>query len=405
MAGGPAVPAPVLLTGRVVTPEAVLPDGALVLDGGLIRFAGPAREVPAAWRSAAVPDGWTTGRTLLPGAVDVHCHGGAGGEFGADAEGEATAARHHHRSGTTTLLGSLVSGSRAALVDGVRTLASLVAAGELAGIHLEGPFLSHERRGAQDPAALTDVDPSLLDVLAAAAESAGAPRALTQMTYAPERPGGDALPGLLAARGILPALGHTDADADTAWASLRSALDGAPRGGRPLVTHVFNGMPPLHHRAPGPVAACLAQAARGEAVLEVIGDGVHLDAATVRMLFDLVGADGICLVTDAMAASGMPEGSYTLGGRDVVVAGRTARLADGGSIAGGVATLLEVVRWCVLEAGVPLRDAVRAASLTPARALGLPDVGALRAGLRADVLVVDDDLRLRSVLRAGHRLG
>ena len=123
MAGGPAVPAPVLLTGRVVTPEAVLPDGALVLDGGLIRFAGPAREVPAAWRSAAVPDGWTTGRTLLPGAVDVHCHGGAGGEFGADAEGAATAARHHHRSGTTTLLGSLVSGSRAALVDGVRTLA------------------------------------------------------------------------------------------------------------------------------------------------------------------------------------------------------------------------------------------------------------------------------------------
>ena len=200
MTGGPAAPAPVLLTGRVVTPEAVLPDGAVVLEAGLIRFAGPAREVPAAWRSAAVPDGWTTGRTLLPGAVDVHCHGGAGGEFGADAEGATTAARHHHRNGTTTLLGSLVSGSRAALVDGVRTLASLVATGELAGIHLEGPFLSHERRGAQDPAALTDVDPSLLDALAAAAESAGAPQALAQMTYAPERPGGDALPGLLAAR-------------------------------------------------------------------------------------------------------------------------------------------------------------------------------------------------------------
>ena len=141
------------------------------------------------------------------------------------------------------------------------------------------------------------------------------------MTYAPERPGGDALPALLAGHGILPALGHTDADADTAWASLRSALGSAPRGGRPLVTHVFNGMPPMHHRAPGPVAACLAQAARGEAVLEVIGDGVHLDAGTVRMLFDVVGPDGLCLITDAMAASGMPEGTYTLGGRDVVVAG------------------------------------------------------------------------------------
>ena len=140
-------------------------------------------------------------------------------------------------------------------------------------------------------------------------------------------------------------------------------------------------MPPLHHRAPGPVAACLAQAARGEAVLEVIGDGVHLDAGTVRMLFDVVGADGICLITDAMAASGMPEGTYALGGRDVVVAGRTARLADGGSIAGGVATLLEVVRWCVQDAGVPLQDAVRAASQTPARDPGpRPTSGRWRRG-------------------------
>ncbi len=129
-------------------------------------------------------------------------------------------------------------------------------------------------------------------------------------------------------------------------------------------------MPPLHHRAPGPVAACLAQAARGEAVLEVIGDGVHLAADTVRMLFDLVGPQAICLVTDAMAASGMPDGSYTLGGRDVLVEDRTARLADGGSIAGGVATMLDVVRWCVAEAGIPLLDAVTAASVTPAQTLG-----------------------------------
>jgi N-acetylglucosamine-6-phosphate deacetylase len=106
-----------------------------------------------------------------------------------------------------------------------------------------------------------------------------------------------------------------------------------------------------------------------------------------------------------MAASGMPEGTYALGGRDVVVAGRTARLADGGSIAGGVATLLEVVRWCVQEARVPLQDAVCAASQTPARTLALPDVGALEAGRRADVLVVDDDLRVGSVLRAGQWLG
>ena len=160
-------------------------------------------------------------------------------------------------------------------------------------------------------------------------------------------------------------------------------------------------MPPLHHRAPGPLAACLAQAGRGEAVLEVIGDGVHLAAETVRMLFDLVGPQAICLVTDAMAASGMPDGSYTLGGRDVLVADRTARLADGGSIAGGVATLLDVVRWCVAEAGIPLLDAVTAASVTPAQTLGLTGVGSLAAGQQADVVVVDDDLQLRRVLRRG----
>ena len=136
-------------------------------------------------------------------------------------------------------------------------------------------------------------------------------------------------------------------------------------------------------------------------MLEVIGDGVHLSAETVRMLFDLVGPQAICLVTDAMAASGMPDGSYTLGGREVTVADRTARLADGGSIAGGVATLLDVVRWCVTDAGIPLLDAVTAASATPAQAIGLPDVGSLAAGQRADVLVVDDDLRPTRVMRRG----
>ena len=397
------VPPPMLLTGRLVTPSAVVEAGAVVVEGDTVRFAGPVSGLPAPWRDLPADAG--AGRqTLLPGLVDVHCHGGAGGEFGAAADSAATAVRHHHRHGTTTVVASLVSAAAAEMVAGVRTCAALVAGGELAGIHLEGPFLSHERRGAQDPAALTDVDPSFLDEIVRAAGTAGAPGAVAQMTYAPERRGADGLPALLAGHGILPALGHTDCDAATARSSLRSALGSAPRGGRPMVTHVFNGMPPLHHRSPGPVAACLAQAARGEAVLEVIGDGVHLAPETVRMLFEVVGPGAISLVTDAMAASGMPDGSYTLGGREVTVSDRTARLADGGSIAGGVATLLDVVRWCVAEAGVPLVDAVTAASVTPAQALDLAGVGSLAPGQRADVLVVDDDLQLTRVLRRGRWL-
>jgi N-acetylglucosamine-6-phosphate deacetylase len=225
------------------------------------------------------------------------------------------------------------------------------------------------------------------------------------MTFAPERAGADALMAQLAAAGVVPAVGHTDADVSTARAALDRILALGARGGRPLATHVFNGMPPLHHRSPGPVAAALASAGRGEAVLEVIGDGVHLAPGTVRMLFETVGPDGVALITDSMAASGMPEGRYSLGGRDVLVEGRTARLADGGSIAGGVATLLDVVRWCVTEVGLPLADVVAAASRTPAAVMGWSDVGALEAGRRADLLVVDDALEPVHVMRAGAWLG
>lgn len=393
--------APVALTGRVVAPEGVAEDGVVLVEGDRILWAGPRFETPEPWRDVAAPSGWEAGRTLLPGLVDTHCHGGAGGEFGADGAGARTAVRHHHRSGSTTVVASLVSNTAAALLAGVTTCGTLVASGELAGIHLEGPFLSLERRGAQNPSVLTDVDAPLVESLVQAATDAGAERALLQMTYAPERAGGDQLPRLLSALGIVPALGHTDSDVDTARDSLRLGREVAPRGGRPLVTHVFNGMPPLHHRSPGPVAACLGQAAAGDAVLEVIGDGVHLAAGTVRMLFEVVGASSLDLVTDSMAASGMPEGRYTLGGQQVVVADGTARLAEGGSIAGGIATLLDVVRWCVLEAGVTLQDAVTAASTTPARTLDLVDVGRLAPGAHADVLVVDDGLAPVRVMRRG----
>ncbi|MGN6635143.1 MAG: N-acetylglucosamine-6-phosphate deacetylase [Oryzihumus sp.] len=394
-------PARTLLTGRVVTPTAVLPDGAVALEGERIAFAGKARDLPPDWRDAAVPDGWASGSTILPGLVDVHCHGGAGGEVGPDPVATRAAAAHHRRRGTTSLVGSLVSADPATLLAGTRTAAALVATDELAGVHLEGPFLSHARRGAQRADARTDVDPGLVEALARAAADAGAPQALVQMTFAPERDPGSRLPAALAAHSILPAVGHTDADDTLVAASLRAALETAPRGGRPLVTHVFNGMPPLHHRTPGPVAACLSAAARGEAVLEVVGDGVHLAPGTVRMLFDLVGGEGLCLVTDAMAASGMPEGTYQLGGQEVQVEGGTARLVDGGAIAGGVATLLDVVRWSVQEAGVPLLEAVTAASATPAEALALDGRGRLEAGARSDLVVVDDQLAASRVMRCG----
>ncbi len=306
----------------------------------------------------------------MNGLVDIHCHGAAGAELGVDEEGSRRAAAHHAAAGVDRLVASLVSAPFDVLVARVATLAPLVADGVLAGIHLEGPFLALGRRGAHDPAALADPDPSLVDRLAEAVALAGAPDALRHMTFAPERPGADRLVRALVEHGIRPAVGHTEADAALTARTLAEVADlqGAPA----LVTHLFNGMPPMHHRAGGPVAAALAAAARGDAVLELIADGVHVAPEVVRMVFETVGPDSIALMSDAMAATGLGDGRYVLGSLEVVVEGGTARTTDTGSIAGGTSTLADCVRWCIEVVGLPEEDVRTAASSTPARVLGLP---------------------------------
>ncbi|WP_245617172.1 N-acetylglucosamine-6-phosphate deacetylase [Knoellia subterranea] len=299
--------------------------------------------------------------------VDLHCHGALGHEFGSDGEGSRAAAAHHRAAGVGSLVGSLVSGTPDALVSQVATLAPLVASGELAGIHLEGPFLSQERRGAHDPSVLTDPDLALIETLVETCTEAGVPNALVQWTFAPERAGSEALVEALARHGILPAVGHTDASADVVTATLASIADACGRP--PLVTHLFNGMPAFHHRAGGPAAAALAAAGRGDCIVELIADGVHLGPEVVRMVFETVGAERIALVSDAMAATGLGDGAYTIGTLDVEVASGVARLADGGSgrgsIAGSTSTLGDCVRWCIDVVGLPEADVLTAASTTP----------------------------------------
>ncbi|MEX5717810.1 N-acetylglucosamine-6-phosphate deacetylase [Geodermatophilus maliterrae] len=396
----PGAPAsPQLLVGSVVLPDRLVADGAVVLVGDRILHAGrrddPAVPVGAA-RADLPPD-----VLLLPGLVDLHCHGGAGGEFGSDRESARRAAEHHHLAGSTTVVASLVSARPAALVTAMRVCAELATEGVVAGVHTEGPFLSPARRGAHDPAALSPVDLGLVDSLADAGD--GRWRA---MTFAPELDGTAELIRRLVDSGVVPAVGHTDADAATTTAALTRAAGLLGDRRRAVVTHLFNAMPAMHHREPGPVAASLAAAARQEAVVELIADGVHLADATVAMVLDVLGPGSVALVSDAMAATGMPEGRYRIGDLDAVVSAGTARLVDGDAIAGSVSTLLDTVRRCVRHVGAPLPDAVRAASGTPATVLGVDDeVGALRPGLRADVVAVDRGLRPVAVWRAGHRLG
>ncbi|MEV6362770.1 N-acetylglucosamine-6-phosphate deacetylase [Nocardia asteroides] len=366
-------------------------DGVVEYADGVITWVGQASEYPTDERLPSRGD-----VLVLPGLIDLHCHGGGGFGFpNADADGCRVAAVEHRKQGTIGLLGSLVSARPEVIVRQAGILADLVADGQLLGIHLEGPFLNATRCGAQDPAAIIPGDPALFERVCEAARGT-----VRSMTLAPETAHFAELLAAMRRHGVVPSLGHTDADAVTTSARIADAI-----GGPITATHLFNGMPGLHHRSPGPVAACLAAAGRGDMVVELIADGVHLAPETVAMVFDTVGPDQIALVSDAMAATGLGDGDYQLGALDVRVREGVARLATAdhlpGAIAGGTARLLDVVRRTVRDAKVPLVDAVTAATRTPARVLGLTDRGTLSVGARADLLVTDQSLQPRRVLVAG----
>ncbi len=401
-AGTPAY----ILRGALITDGECTDDSVVAVQGSRIAYAGSGNSFEASQFPGAAELPLPPGSYLFPGLVDLHCHGAAGGGF---PTGDDLACREAvdflHRNGTTSLLASLVAASGGELVRALGVLKVLASEGLIAGVHAEGPFLSAARCGAQNPLWLRDPDPALLRKMLDAAGGT-----LRTMTYAAELPGVRELLRMLTEHGVIPSLGHTDADARLAAASLAEAADligsaaAVGRFGphaRPTVTHLFNGMTPLHHRSPGPVAASLRLAAAGSVVVELIGDGVHLDPETVRMVFDLAGADNIALVTDSMAATGLPDGDYELGPSEVVVHNGVATLRSNGALAGGTATLLEVVR-ATIEAGISPADAVLAATLVPARILGLEtEIGGLRVGMRADILAVDPGFELMSVLRNG----
>lgn len=372
-------------------PTAGLDDGVVTVEDGVIT------SVTAAPGDTGSPG--ASGTVILPGLIDIHCHGGGGHTFTTTDPEEARAAAAHHASrGTTRVMASLVTAAPEVLLAQVRALVPLVRSGELLGIHLEGPFLSSVRCGAQPPEFIIDPDPALAGRLLDAAGGA-----IRSVTLAPERPGAAEVAKVFAAAGVTVALGHTDASYEVMTAGL------AELSGTGLVTHLANGMAPLHHRAAGPVAAALVAAAADAASVELICDGVHTDAGFARLVFAAAAPGRVVLITDAMAAAGMPDGTYELGPQRVRVADGVARLAPGphgpaGSIAGGTTSLIEVVATA-RAAGVPLAAAAAAASSSAARALRLPEgTGTLVPGAAADLVVTDPALEPARVMRGGRWL-
>ncbi|BDZ49787.1 N-acetylglucosamine-6-phosphate deacetylase [Frondihabitans sucicola] len=369
-----------LTADRVATAETVWSPGFVTVEGSTVVALGQGSPGLDAGATEHVSG------AILPGFVDQHVHGALGVDFGRATPEEARRVAHFHAAtGSTRLVASIATAPLPALEQALSTLAPLVDDGTLAGLHLEGPYLSAVRRGAHDPALLRQ--PSVAELAALLEAGAGSVR---QVTIAPELPGALDAVAWLVSQGVTVALGHSDADFDTA----RRAID----LGATVATHLFNGMRPLGHREPGLVGAVLDDE---RVLLELILDGHHV-ASPVASLVRRVAPGRLALVSDAMSATGLGDGEYAIAGSPVVVTEGVAMLADGSSLAGSTATVADaLVR--LGAAGVTLPEAVAATSAAAVRTLGLAEglAEGLAAGSRADLVVVDDTLRARRVLRAG----
>jgi N-acetylglucosamine-6-phosphate deacetylase len=405
MVGRTAPTARTVLTGaRVVLPTGVVEDGRVTVEGRHIVEAGAAGTATGGTATGGTATGGAqvnngsegapaldlTGHWIVPGFVDMHVHGGGGASFSAGTAEEAlTVAHTHRRHGTTTLLASTVTGDLDDLARQAAALSELVEQGELAGVHFEGPFISPHRCGAHQPALLRHPDPADVRKLVDAARGTA-----KMLTLAPELPGGLDSVRLLADSGVVAAVGHTDAAYDAAVEAVEA--------GATVATHLFNAMPPLLHREPGPVAALLEDE---RITVELINDGTHLHPATLRLAFRRAGAGRVAFITDAMGAAGMSDGVYPLGPMEVEVADGVARISGGptaGSIAGSTLTLDRAFARAVTLDGLSVPEAVQALSATPAKVLGLDTrVGSLEAGKDADLVVLGEDFAVVGVMRRG----
>ena len=370
----------------------VICAGTMVLDGqicrpGWLETSGGQILACGAGPSLRPPDSDFPDCLVAPGFIDMHVHGGGGGSY-TDAGEILHAAEFHVRHGTTTTLASLVTASPAELIAGVRTLADATRQGTVAGIHLEGPWLSPARCGAHDHTQMRDPDPAEIDAVLAA--GAGTIR---MVTLAPELPETGAAIRRFLDAGVVVAVGHTDA---TYEQTKQAVAMGATVG-----THLFNAMPPLDHREPGPVLALLQDPA---VTVELIVDGVHVHPAMVDAVIQAAGPDRVAVITDAIAAAGCDDGAFRLGAVPIDVTSGVARVRGTSTIAGSTATMDQLFRTVAglgSDTDAALTAAVQMTSATPARALGLERVGSLRAGYDANLVVLDRELRIMAVMVHG----
>lgn len=377
------------ITGGKVFSDGAFIDADVVVEGGRIAALEPAGTPETAGGEGDVLG--VDGCYVVPGFVDIHFHGCMGADL-CDAEPEALKeiARYEASRGVTSICPATMTYPE----DRLSSIARIAAAFEpaedeasLVGINMEGPFISPDKIGAQNPAYVQRCDAGMLRRVQ---EEAGGLVKLVDI--APEEPGAMEFVREVAAE-VRVSLAHTCTDYETAHEAFA-------QGARHM-THLYNAMPGLHHRKPGPIAAAWEAP---EATVELICDGVHVHEAMARLTFGLFGESRICLISDSMRATGLEDGTYDLGGQDVTVRGNVATLADG-TIAGSVTDLAACVQHAVTAMNIPLEQALTAATITPAKAIGIDaERGSLAAGKTADIVVLDANLNVKHVILRGKKI-
>ena len=367
---------------NIFTPEGYVPAGFEVENG---RFAAI---LPGLQSGAGVDLG---GAKVLPGLVDIHIHGAAGYDFSdGDFDGLVAMGRYLAAHGVTSFLPTSVTLPYDALSNAFQTASQLRAdrpadCARVMGVRMEGPFLSKEKRGAQNAAFLRTPDFAAFRALY---EDCGG--IIRVVDVAPELSGAGEFMRQASALCIVSAA-HTNATYDEACAAFDAGCS--------HLTHLYNAMPPMHHREPGLIGAA---AERDAVTAELICDGLHVHPSAVRMAFRLF-PERLCLISDALRCCGMPEGIYELGGQPVLLKDGAARLEDG-TLAGAAMDLFDGLKNAI-RFGVPEEAAIRAATLLPAQVIGAADaIGSIAVGKRADFVVCDNELNLQSVYLGGHRL-
>lgn len=377
------------LRGVVALPDRLLEGGTVVVDDGAIVAVV---EDASAWPAVNVVDLGTA--IIAPGFIDLHTHGAAGADMmQATPEALATIARAHLAHGLTGFLPTTMTQSQAATIAAVEQALRFQAAqgddadagARVLGLHLEGPWLSREYKGAQNERYLAPPAPDAVRALLDAGDGS-----ILIVTIAPELPGAREAIAALRDKGISVSIGHSAATYEQAMEAMA--------WGATQVTHCFNAMTVLHHRHPGIVGAALLH---DGLYAELIADGVHVHPAAMRLLIQSKGRERVTLITDSIAATGLGDGAYELGGQAVQVRDGEARLADG-TLAGSTLTLDRAVRNLVQWCGVSVVDALYMAATTPAHAIGLGErKGQVQAGYDADLTILDGDLYPLGVMIAG----